>query len=175
MKDRRPIRSARPISMPRSGAARRRGAVEAGIIITRALVCLLMLSAAVPVAAQQRKTVAGAVSIIAGVGLVIEAYDSTATCPERYQPATPRDEVSWGQGGVHQCMHVRSDPDGSAGFDIEDATYQTGIKRSGLAWAGVGAISLGVVALLLPDHRTTRNLDVQVSPERVAVRRKFGW
>ena len=139
------------------------------------VICALVLSAAMPATAQQRKTVAGTVSIIAGVGLVIEAYDSVATCPERHQPTTPRDQSGWGQGGVHQCVRVHSNPYGSAGFDIVDATYETGIRRPGLAWAGLGAISLGVAALLLPDHRATRDLDVQVSPERVAVRRKFGW
>ena len=174
MKTQRPTRSVR-FQGCACGPAPRRRAADAGLATRRALVCALVLSAAIPAAAQQRKTVVGAVSIIAGVGLVIEAYDSAATCPRGYQPATPRDQVGWGQGGVHQCVHVRSDPDGSAGFDIVDATYETGIRRPGLAWAGLGAISLGVVALLLPDHRATRDLDVQVSPERVAVRRKFGW
>ena len=174
MKTQRPIRSARFQGCACGPAPRRRGA-DAGFATRQVVVCALVLSAAMPAAAQQRKTVAGTVSIIAGVGLVIEAYNSVATCPEGYQPTTPRDQVGWGQGGTHQCVHVHSDPGGSAGFAIIDATYETGIRHPGLAWAGLGAISLGVVALLLPDHRATRDLDVQVSPERVAVRRKFGW
>ena len=154
-----------PRCIPRSQCA----TIAARMI--KAIVCVLILSVAMPVAAQQRKTVAGAVSIIAGVGLVIESYSSAVGCPEHYHPATPRDQVGWGEGGVHQC--VRSDP--GAGFDIIDATYDTGIKRSGLAWTGLGAIGLGVAVLLLRDRRATRDLDVQVSPERVTVRRKFGW
>ena len=174
MKTQRPIRNAR-LQGGACGPAPRRRAADAGFAMRQAVICALVLSAAMPATAQQRKTVAGTVSIIAGVGLVIEAYDSVATCTERYQPTTPRDQLGWGEGGVHQCVRVHSNPDGSASFDIVDATYETGIRRPGLAWAGLGAISLGVVALLLPDHRATRDLDVQVSPERVAVRRKFGW
>ena len=42
-------------------------------------------------------------------------------------------------------------------------------------WAGIGAIGLGAVLLTLPENRVTRDLDVQVSPQRFAVRRSFGW
>ena len=135
-------------------------------MLTAAVCVLLLLSVAAPAAAQSRKTT-GIVSILAGAGLVIAAFDyETDICPEGYSTHTYQHQPT-------QCVFVS--PDWPFDTDIRDATTEATFTRPKLAWTGVGAVGLGVVLLTLPDNRVTRNLDVQVSPERVAVRRKFGW
>ena len=129
--------------------------------------CVLVLfSAAAPAAAQSRKTT-GIVSILAGAGLVIAAFDyETDICPEGYSRHTYQHQPT-------QCVYVS--PDWPFDTDVRDASTDATFTRPKLAWAGIGAVGLGAVLLTLPDNRVTRDLDVQVSPERVAVRRKFGW
>lgn len=72
-----------------------------------------------------------------------------------------------------QCLYVSPDPPFDS--DLRDATTEADFTRPKLAWAGIGAVDLGAVLLTVPDNRVTRDVDVQVSPERVSVRRKFGW
>ena len=127
---------------------------------------LVLLSAVSPAAAQSRKTT-GIVSILAGAGLVIAAFDyETDICPEGYSRHTYQHQPT-------QCVYVS--PDWPFDTDVRDATTEASFTRPKLAWAGIGAVGLGAVLLTLPDNRVTRDLDVQVSPERVAVRRRFGW
>ncbi len=126
----------------------------------------VLLSAVSPAAAQSRKTT-GIVSILAGAGLVIAAFDyETDICPEGYSRHTYQHQPT-------QCVYVS--PDWPFDTDVRDATTEATFTRPKLAWAGIGAVGLGAVLLTLPDNRVTRDLDVQVSPERVAVRRRFGW
>ena len=135
-------------------------------ILTVAACVLVLLSAVSPAAAQSRKTT-GIVSILAGAGLVIAAFDyETDICPEGYSRHTYQHQPT-------QCVFVS--PDWPFDTDVRDATTDATFARPKLAWAGIGAVGLGAVLLTLPDNRVTRDLDVQVSPERVAVRRKFGW
>ena len=127
---------------------------------------LVLLSAVSPAAAQSRKTT-GIVSILAGAGLVIAAFDyETDICPEGYSRHTYQHQPT-------QCVYVS--PDWPFDTDVRDATTEASFTRPKLAWAGIGAVGLGAILLTLPDNRVTRDLDVQVSPERVAVRRRFGW
>ena len=135
-------------------------------IVTVAVGVLLLLSVAAPAPAQSRKTT-GIVSILAGAGLVIAAFDyETDICPEGYSRHTYQHQPT-------QCVFVS--PDWPFDTDVRDATTDATFTRPKLAWAGIGAVGLGAVLLTLPDNRVTRDLDVQVSPERVSVRRKFGW
>ena len=135
-------------------------------ILMVAVCVLVLLSAVSPAAAQSRKTT-GIVSILAGAGLVIAAFDyETDICPEGYRRHTYQHQPT-------QCVYVS--PDWPFDTDVRDATTEATFTRPKLAWTGVGAIGLGAVLLTLPENRVTRDLDVQVSPERVAVRRKFGW
>lgn len=135
-------------------------------ILTAAMCVLALLSAAGPAAAQSRKTT-GIVSLLAGAGLVIAAFDyETDICPEGYSTHTYQHQPT-------QCVYVSPNPPFDT--DIRDATTEADFTRPKLAWAGIGAVGLGAVLLTLPDNRVTRDLDVQVSPERVSVRRKFGW
>lgn len=135
-------------------------------VLTAAVCVLVLLSAAAPAAAQSRKTT-GIVSILAGAGLVLAAFDyETDVCPEGYSKHTYQHQQT-------QCFYTNPVPPFDT--DLRDATTEADFTRPKLAWAGIGAIGLGAVLLTLPDNRVTRDLDVQVSPERVAVRRKFGW
>ncbi len=135
-------------------------------ILATAVLGLVLPAAAAPAAAQSRKTT-GIVSILAGAGLVIAAFDyETDVCPEGYSTHTYQHQPT-------QCVHVS--PVFPFDTDVRDATTEATFTRPKLAWAGVGAVGLGAVLLTLPDNRVTRDLDVQVSPERVSVRRKFGW
>lgn len=135
-------------------------------ILMVAACVLVLLSAASPAAAQSRKTT-GIVSLLAGAGLVIASFDyETDICPEGYSKHTYQHQPT-------QCVFVS--PDWPFDTDVRDATTDATFTRPKLAWAGIGAVGLGAVLLTLPDNRVTRDLDVQVSPERVAVRRKFGW
>ena len=135
-------------------------------MVTVAVGVLLLLSVAAPAPAQSRKTT-GIVSILAGAGLVIAAFDyETDICPEGYSTHTYQYQPT-------QCVYVS--PDWPFDTDVRNATTEATFTRPKLAWAGVGAVGLGAVLLTLPDNRVTRDLDVQVSPERVSVRRKFGW
>lgn len=152
--------------------ARPAGAAHDGVatmkktFATAAFVLVLFSAAAVPAAAQSRKTT-GIVSILAGAGLVIAAFDyETDICPEGYSRHTYQHQPT-------QCVYVS--PDWPFNTDVRDASTDATFTRPKLAWAGIGAVGLGAVLLTLPDNRVTRDLDVQVSPERVAVRRKFGW
>ena len=135
-------------------------------ILGAAMGVLVLLSAVSPAAAQSRKTT-GIVSILAGAGLVIAAFDyETDICPEGYSKHTYQHQPT-------QCFYMNPVPPFDS--DLRDATTEATFTRPKLAWAGIGAVGLGAVLLTLPDNRVTRDLDVQVSPERVAVRRKFGW
>lgn len=135
-------------------------------IATAATGVLVLLCVAGPAAAQSRKTT-GIVSLLAGAGLVIAAFDYEADiCPEGYSTHTYQDQPT-------QCFYQSPDPPFDT--DLRDATTKATFSRPKLAWAGIGAVGLGAVLLTLPDNRVTRDLDVQVSPEGVAVRRRFGW
>ncbi len=135
-------------------------------ILATAACVLVLVSAAAPAAAQSRKTT-GIVSILAGAGLVIAAFDyETDICPEGYSRHTYQHQPT-------QCVYVSPNPPYDT--DVRDASTEASFTRPKLAWAGIGAVGIGAVLLTLPDNRVTRDLDVQVSPERVAVRRKFGW
>jgi hypothetical protein len=135
-------------------------------VLPAAVCVLVLLSAAAPAAAQSRKTT-GIVSILAGAGLVIAAFDyETDVCPEGYSKHTYQHQPT-------QCFYTNPVPPFDT--DLRDATTEADFTRPKLAWVGIGAVGLGAVLLTLPDNRVTRDLDVQVSPERVAVRRKFGW
>ena len=90
----------------------------------------------------------------------------TGVCPAGYSRHTYQDRPT-------QCLYVSPRPPFDT--DLRDATTSASFARPRLAWAGIGAAGLGAVLLTLPDNRVTRDLHVQVSPERVAVRRKFGW
>ena len=130
--------------------------------------CVLVLVSAAPASAQQwsRKTT-GIVTLSAGVGLVFAAFDFTFdVCPEGYSTHTYQNQPT-------QCLYVSPSPPFDT--DVRDATTEATLSHPKLAWTGLGAIALGAVLLTLPDNRVTRDLDVQVSPARVAVRRRFGW
>ena len=135
--------------------------------ILAAVACVpVLLATAASADAQSRKTT-GIVSILAGAGLVVAAFDyETDICPDGYSKHTSQYQPT-------QCLYVSLDPPFDT--DLRDATTDADFTRPKLAWAGIGAIGLGAVLLTLPDNRVTRDLDVQVSPERVAVRREFGW
>ena len=135
-------------------------------ILTAGACVLVLLATAASADAQSRKTT-GIVSILAGAGLVVAAFDyETDICPDGYSKHTSQYQPT-------QCLYVSLDPPFDT--DLRDATTDADFTRPKLAWAGIGAIGLGAVLLTLPDNRVTRDLDVQVSPERVAVRREFGW
>ena len=143
-----------------------RGVTAMKRILATAMCVLALSCAATPAEAQSRKTT-GIVSILAGAGLVIAAFDyETDVCPEGYSTHTYQHQPT-------QCFYMNPMPPFDS--DLRDATTEATFTRPKLAWAGVGAVGLGAVLLTLPDNRVTRDLDVQVSPERVAVRRKFGW
>ena len=135
--------------------------------ILAAVACVLVLLATAASADAQSRKTTGIVSILAGAGLVVAAFDyETDICPDGYSKHTSQYQPT-------QCLYVSLDPPFDT--DLRDATTDADFTRPKLAWAGIGAIGLGAVLLTLPDNRVTRDLDVQVSPERVAVRRKFGW
>ena len=135
-------------------------------IPTAAACVLVLLATAASADAQSRKTT-GIVSILAGAGLIVAAFDyETDICPDGYSKHTSQYQPT-------QCLYVSLDPPFDT--DLRDATTAADFTRPKLAWAGIGAVGLGAVLLTLPDNRVTRDLDMQVSPERVAVRRKFGW
>lgn len=135
--------------------------------IGTAAACVLVLLATAAPAAAQSRTTTGIVSLLAGAGLVVAAFDyQTGVCPEGYSRHTYQDRPT-------QCLYVSPRPPFDT--DLRDATTSASFARPRLAWAGIGAAGLGAVLLTLPDNRVTRDLHVQVSPERVAVRRKFGW
>ena len=135
--------------------------------ILAAVACVLVLLATAASADAQSRKTTGIVSILAGAGLVVAAFDyETDICPDGYSKHTSQYQPT-------QCLYVSLDPPFDT--DLRDATTDADFTRPKLAWAGIGAIGLGAVLLTLPDNRVTRELDVQVSPERVAVRRKFGW
>lgn len=134
--------------------------------VVAALAYVALLSAAPPAAAQSRTTL-GWVSVLAGSGLVAAAFDYQGdTCPEGYSTHTFEHEPT-------QCLFVSPHPPFDT--DTRDATTDVTFKRPALLWAGVGALGAGALLLLLPDNGVTRGLDVQIAPERVAVRRAFGW
>ncbi len=146
---------------PHEGVA----AMKRSITVAACLLVLVSASAA-PAAAQSRKAT-GIVSLLAGAGLVIAAFDyQTDVCPEGYSRHTYQHQST-------QCFYASPVPPFDT--DVRDATIEATFTRPRLAWVGVGAVGLGVVLLTLPDNRVTRDLDIQVSPERVSVRRKFGW
>ena len=135
--------------------------------IVTAAVCIAGLMSAATLAAAQSRKATGFVSLLAGAGLVIAAFDyETDVCPEGYSTHTYQDQPT-------QCFYTSLDPPYDT--DLRDATTEATFTRPKLAWAGIGAVGLGAVLLTLPDNRVTRDLDVQVSPERVSVRRRFGW
>ena len=135
--------------------------------ILAAVACVLVLLATAASADAQSRKTTGIVSILAGAGLVVAAFDyETDICPDGYSKHTSQYQPT-------QCLYVSLDPPFDT--DLRDATTDADFTRPKLAWAGIGAIGLGAVLLTLPDNRVTRDLDVQVSPERVAVRREFGW
>lgn len=126
---------------------------------------LVLLSVAAPAEAQSRRTT-GWLALAAGGGLMIGAFDYKGDiCPEGYSRHTFEYEPTL-------CIYY--DPV-THDTDTREASIKATFKRPKLAWAGVGAIGLGAVLLTLPDNRVTRDLDVQVAPERFAVQRKFGW
>ena len=128
----------------------------------------LRLVSAAPASAQQwSRTTTGAVTLSAGVGLVFAAFDFTFdVCPEGYSTHTYQNQPT-------QCLYVSPSPPFDT--DVRDATPAATLSHPKLAWTGIGAIALGAVLLAWPDNRVTRDIDVQVSPERVEVRRRFGW
>ena len=135
--------------------------------ILAAVACVLVLLATAASADAQSRKTTGIVSILAGAGLVVAAFHyETDICPDGYSKHTSQYQPT-------QCLYVSLDPPFDT--DLRDATTDADFTRPKLAWAGIGAIGLGAVLLTLPDNRVTRDLDVQVSPERVAVRREFGW
>ena len=71
-------------------------------ILTTVMCILILLSAAAPAAAQSRKTT-GIVSLLAGAGLVIAAFDyETDICPEGYSRHTYQHQPT-------QCVYVSPD------------------------------------------------------------------
>lgn len=135
--------------------------------IVAALACAAVLLSAAPPAAAQSRTMLGLLSVLAGSGLVAAAFDYQAdTCPEGYSTHTFEHEPT-------QCFFVSPHPPFDT--DTRDAATDVTLKRPALLWTGVGALGAGALLLLLPENGITRGLDVQVAPERVAVRRAFGW
>ena len=134
---------------------------------TALAVCVAALAwAAVPAEAQSRKTV-GWISVLAGSGLVAAAFNYEGDiCPDGYSTHTYQYEAT-------QCYYTSPGPPYDS--DLRDATTRITFERPALMWAGIGAIGLGAVLLTLPKNRVTRDLDVQVSPQRVAVSRRIGW
>ena len=130
-----------------------------------AFIVASMLAAA-PAEAQSRKTV-GWISVLAGSGLVAAAFNYEGDiCPDGYSTHTYQHQPT-------QCYYESLTP--PVDTDLRDASTRVTFERPGLMWAGIGAIGLGAVLLTLPENRVTRDLDVHVSPERVAVTRRFGW
>ncbi len=130
--------------------------------------CVFLLVSAAPASAQQwSRQTTGIVTLSAGVGLVFAAFDFTFdVCPEGYSTHTYQNQPT-------QCLYVSPSPPFDT--DVRDATTEASLSHPKLAWTGIGAIALGAVLLAWPDNRVTRDIDVQVSPERFAVRRRFGW
>lgn len=130
-----------------------------------AFVVAVMLAAA-PAEAQSRDTV-GWISVAAGAGLLAAAFNYEGDiCPDGYSIHTYQHQPT-------QCYY--SSPTPPYNSDLRDASTRITYKRPGLMWAGIGAIGLGAVLLTLPENPVTRDLDVQASPERFAVTRRFGW
>lgn len=120
--------------------------------------------AAQPAAAQSRGTT-GVLALVAGSGLIAAAFDyKRDVCPAGYTTHTYENEPTL-------CFFVS--PSGDT--DTREADTKARLKRRGLLWAGLGAVGAGAVLLLLPDNPVTRNFDVEVSPERVAVGRTVDW
>ena len=69
-------------------------------------------------------------------------------------------------------MHISDYPPYDT--SVIDAKTRVRLKRSGMLWAGVGALGLGTVLLLLPDDPTPV-VDVEVSPEHIRVSRSIRW
>ncbi len=122
--------------------------------------------AAAPAEAQSRDTV-GWISVAAGAGLLAAAFNYEGDiCPDGYSRHTYQHQQT-------QCYYQSPDPPFDT--DLRNASVRVTFKRPGLMWAGIGAIGLGAVLVTLPENRVTRDLDVQVSPQRFAVTRRFGW
>ena len=135
--------------------------------IAAVAMCIAALTwAAAPAAAQSRTTV-GWISVASGSALVAAAFNYEGdVCPDGYSTHTYQHQSS-------QCYYASPVPPYDT--DVRDATIRITFERPHLIWAGIGAIGLGAVLLTLPDNRVTRDLDVQVSPARVAVARRFAW
>lgn len=132
--------------------------------IAAAAVLAGVLGAAQPAAAQSRGTM-GVLTLVAGSGLIAAAFDyKRDVCPAGYTTHTYENEPTL-------CFFVS--PSGDS--DTREADTKVRLKRRGLLWAGLGAVGAGAVLLLLPDNPVTRNFDVEVSPERVAVGRTIDW
>ena len=58
---------------------------------------------------------------------------------------------------------------------VRSACVKADLERPGLLLAGIGVIGMGAALLMLPETGATRDLDTQVLPVRVTVRRRFGW
>ena len=135
-------------------------------VATVAAFIVVPMLAAAPAEAQSRKTV-GWVSVLAGSGLVAAAFNYEADiCPDGYSTHTYQHQST-------QCYYANPTPPFDS--DLRDASTRITFERPALIWAGIGAIGLGAVLLTLPENPVTRDLDVQVSPERFAVSRRFGW
>ena len=135
-------------------------------VATIAAFVLAPLLAPAPAEAQSRDTV-GWISVATGAGLLAAAFNYEGDiCPDGYSRHTYQHQTT-------QCYYESPGPPYDT--DLRDASVRITFKRPGLMWAGVGAIGLGAVLLTLPENGVTRDLDVQVSPQRFAVTRRFGW
>ena len=131
-------------------------------IVRTVIVAFAIVLAGSPATAQSRK-VLGWLSVGGGIGLAVAAFDYG-------EFGRRRGEFGQHRGGFCPRGHLAYDPTqwGSGCFNAD-------LERPRLLLAGIGAIGTGVALLMLPETEATRDLDVQVSPERVTVRRRFGW
>ena len=135
--------------------------------VAAVVACFVVLAWAAPPAEAQSRDTVGWISIAAGSGLVLGAFNYEGDiCPDGYSTHRYQHQTT-------QCYYESPGPPYDT--DLRDASVRITFERPGLMWAGIGAIGLGAVLLTLPENPVTRDLDVQVSPQRFAVRRSFGW
>lgn len=130
--------------------------------------CVITLTAAAPPAAAQSSRMLSWLSVAAGSGLVIAAFNyRTDACPQYGIRA------GLSEPGPTACFRLGSPRSLDPGFG--SAVAGMTLERPVLLSTGLGAIGAGVLLLALRASPVTRGLDVQVAPEQVVVRRRFGW
>jgi hypothetical protein len=124
-------------------------------IVSLALILVLSLSLlSIPVSAADAKKVTGGLLIASGAGLMLGAFNYGSPCPAGYSSTyTPK-----------TC--VKFDLFGGARDAIPASPYMD-LRRPPLLYSGAGAVTGGIVLLMLPKRaaKVTKDLNVSVTPK----------